>query len=328
MKTLRVFVFALFAVSLAGVLAAGSASAAPPENGLALVPPDSLAVAVVRVDQLRASNLAPSLFHEADDITVNGEAAAFLKETGLDPKRDVDIAVFSLSASGSDEPRPLVVFEGKFDSAALSAAAISRGAARVDAASATYYRLPQSSGREAHSGGPGAVAFLSSRVIVAGNEPAVVHALELFAAGRAGLPAKGTLAGMIGRIDPRSSAWVVVDAGRVGRLKEAASHLHESTEGPAAAVYSALRSVSWILLQANLSSGGVDVKATGLSSDEEARQNIEDVLRGMIAGWRMAVQSKNPELVSALRKFTISRDAEGVTISGKLPAELLKTAKR
>ena len=132
---------------------------------------------------------------------------------------------------------------------------------------------------------------------------------------------------MVGRVDPKSSVWIVVDAARMRGLKEASAR-HESADGPAAAVYSALRSVSWIVFQANLSSGGVDVRATGFSSDEDARQNIEDVLRGMIAAWRMAVQSKSPELVSALRKFTISRDAEGVTISGRLPAELLKTAKR
>jgi hypothetical protein len=42
----------------------------------------------------------------------------------------------------------------------------------------------------------------------------------------------------------------------------------------------------------------------------------------------MAVQSKSPDLVTALRKFRISRDSEGVTISGRLPAELLKSAKR
>ena len=326
MKTVRLLVHSLIAGSIATSL---FAAPAPPETGLAIVPPDSLAVAQVRLDQLRASDLAPSLFHEADQITVDGKAAAFLKDSGLDPKRDIDGAVFSLSAgqTGSEEPRPLVAFEGRFDPAALSAATISRGAIRVDSGPVPYVRMPASAIHDGKSGETGAVAFLSSHVILAGSEPALVHALELYNGGHAGLPSKGTLAGMIARIDPKASAWVVLDAGRVRQLKEA-SHAHESGDGPASAVYSALRSVSWILFQANLSSGGVDVKATGLSSDEEARQNIEDVLRGMIAGWRMAVQSKSPELVSALRKFTISRDAEGVTIAGRLPAELLKSAKR
>lgn len=324
MKTIRLFLSALLVLGSAAAPLFAAPSA--PKSGLALVPPDSLAVAVVNLDQLRASNLAPSLFHEADEITVDGKAAAFLKEAGLDPKRDVDTAVFSLSAGGREEAQPLVAFEGRFDPAALSAATLSRGGKRVDA-SVPYFRLPDSSDSKEHRHGPGAVAFLSPRVILAGSEPAVLHALDLYSAGRAGLSAKGPIGGMVAKIDPKSSAWVVVDAARTRELKEASAQ-HESGEGPAAAVYSALRSVSWVVFQASLSSGGVEVKATGISSDEEARQNIEDVLRGMIAAWRMAVQSKNPELVSALRKFNVSRDAEGVTISGKLPAELFKSAKR
>ena len=323
MKTAR----ALSLFSAAGLAAASLfAAPAPPRSGLALVPPDSLAVAVVSLDQLRASDLASSLFHEADQITVDGKASAFLKEAGLDPKRDVDTAVFSLTAGGGNEAQPLVAFEGRFDPAALSAATVSRGARRVDG-TVPYFRLPDSAERKEHRHASGAVAFLSPHLILAGSEPALLRALESYSAGGAGLPAQGALAGMIGKVDTKSSAWVVVDAARTRDLKEA-SGAHESGEGPAASVYSALRSVSWVLFQANLSSGGVDVKATGVSSDEEARQNIEDVLRGMIAAWRMAVQSKNPELVSALRKFSVSRDGEGVTISGRLPAELFKSAKK
>ncbi|MGH9442511.1 MAG: hypothetical protein ACRD16_09570 [Thermoanaerobaculia bacterium] len=324
MKTLRIAALLCLFGSASSLLA----SPAAPQGGLALVPPDSLAVAVVSLERLRASNVAPSLFHQADEITVDGKASAFLKDAGLDPKRDVDSVVFSLSAGAHDEARPLVAFEGRFDPVALAAATLSRGATRVDGA-IPYLRLPASasSSGNGHGGEPGAVAFLSARVILAGSEPAILDALDLSSKGRNGLPAGGKLAEMVRKIDSRSSAWVVVDAARMRSLKEAASR-DSVGAGPASAVYSALSSVSWIVFQADVSSGDVDVKATGLSSDEEARQNIEDVLRGMIAAWRMAVQDKHPELVAMLRKFRVSRDSEGVTISGKLPAELFKSAMR
>ncbi len=324
MKTARLLLSCLSIFASAAVPLFGAPAA--PQSGLALVPSDSIAVAVVSLDRLRSSDLAPSLFHEADEITVDGKAAAFLKDAGLDPKRDVDVAVFSLCAGGRDEAQPLVAFEGRFDPASLSAATASRGGTRIDGA-IPYFRLPASADSKGHRGDPGAVAFLSSRVVLAGSEPALLHALDLYSSGRSGLPSKGALGGMVAKVDPASSAWVVVDAARARELKEASAS-HESAEGPAATVYSALRSVSWVVFQANLSSGGVDVKATGLSSDEDARQNIEDVLKGMIAAWRMAVQSKSPELVSALRKFTVTRDNQGVTIAGRIPAELFKTAKR
>ncbi len=328
MKTLRLLALQWIAASIA---AAVLAAPALPETALAMVPSDALAVAQVRLDQLRSSGLAPALFHEADAITVDGKAATFLKEAGLDPRRDVDVAVFALCAGGGNDARPLVVFEGRFDPSALSAATLAHGGTKVEA-STPYFRLPSPQGK-AHRDEPGAVAFVSPTLILAGSEPALLRALDASSGGHVGLSSndskysKGPLAGMVARVDPKSSAWVVVDAARTRELKEA-SGMHESAEGPAGSVYAALRSVSWIVFQANLSSGGVEVKATGLSSDEEARQNIEDVLRGMIAAWRMAVQSKNPELLSALRKFSIMRDREGVTISGRLPDELFKSAKR
>ena len=40
---------------------------------------------------------------------------------------------------------------------------------------------------------------------------------------------------------------------------------------------------------------------------------------------RLAVQEKSPELVSVLRKFTVSRTDSSVSISGSVPAETFKT---
>jgi hypothetical protein len=322
MKTAR---FLALGSLIGSIAAAVFAAPAQPANALAAVPPDSIAVAQVRLDQLRSSDLAPSLLHQADEITVDGKAAAFLKEAGLDPKRDIDVAVFSLSGSGRGNAGPLIALEGRFDPASLSAATLARGATKVDAPT-PYLRLPHSDAK-GHDGEPGAIAFLSSGLILAGSEPALLHALDFYAKGRYSGLAPGPLAAMAAHVDSRSSAWAVVDAARARELHGGAMP-NASAEGPAASVYAALRSVSWITFQANLSSGGVDVKATGLSSDEEARQNIEDVLRGMLGAWRMAVESKNPDLLAALRKFNVTRDHEGVTISGKIPAELLKSARK
>jgi hypothetical protein len=41
--------------------------------------------------------------------------------------------------------------------------------------------------------------------------------------------------------------------------------------------------------------------------------------------WRLAVQEKSPELVSVLRKFTVSSDSEAVSIHGTLPGSFLRS---
>ena len=60
--------------------------------------------------------------------------------------------------------------------------------------------------------------------------------------------------------------------------------------------------------------------AFGLSSDPETLQLVEDTLRGALSAMRLAVQDKQPDLVSVLRRFNVSRTDDSVTISGTVPA--------
>ena len=59
--------------------------------------------------------------------------------------------------------------------------------------------------------------------------------------------------------------------------------------------------------------------------DHGSRELIEDTARGLLSGWRLAVQEKAPELVSVIRKFSVERDSQGVTLSGRITAEMIKT---
>jgi len=299
------------------IAAAGAFAAAPPSDGLELVPPDALAVGQVRFDRLKSTAVSAGLFKETDAVSADGKAAQFLKDAGLDPKKDVDSAVFSLSSEGGKEAGPLVVFEGRFHPDALAAATASRGAVRVDAAPLPYYRLPEHAGEHGHEAG--AVAFVSPTLVLAGSERALLHALDAYAAGTAGLAPHSFVSDALSRVDTRSAAWAIVDTARMHQLHPSARR--DSADGPAAQLAGALQSLSLVTFQANVSSAVVSVSATGVTSDEETRENLEDVLRGMLAAWRMSAQSKNPELVSAIRKIRVVRTEDGVTISGDVPAE-------
>jgi len=313
--------FQLSALALAAVLAAAIpalASAPAPAAGLDLIPSDALAVGQVRFDRLKTSAASAGLFHEADAVSADGNASRFLKDAGLDPKHDVDSAVFCLTSVAGKDPAPLVVFEGRFHPDALAAASVTRGAVRIDAAPLPYYRLPARAGEHAHEAG--AVAFLSPTLVVAGSEPALLHALDVYSAGTAGLPAKGFVSDAVGRVDTHSAVWAVVDTARLQQLHRPAP----SADGTAAQLAATLRSLSLLTFQANVSESAVSVSASGFAPDEETRQNLEDVLRGVLAAWRMSAQSKNPELVSAIRKIRVAQTGDGVTISGDLPMETFR----
>src|SRR2546428_402378 len=127
MKTSRTIPALLLAVAVA-VPAARAASGSDP---LALVPAGAASVAVVHLDQLRTSPLSARLFADADKITADGDAARFMVEADLSPKKDVDtVVVAGMPASSGGETPVLAIFQGRFDPDRLAAAVGSRGGAR------------------------------------------------------------------------------------------------------------------------------------------------------------------------------------------------------
>jgi hypothetical protein len=289
------------------------------EEGLALVPTDAASVGVIRLGELRASPLASRIFEDTDRIASDGDAARFLEEAGLDPKRDVDVVVVSAIPGRGPQEHVLVLFEGRFDPARLSAAVINRGAAVRVADDTEYYLIDEGEHRKA------AVAFVSRGLVIAGDEGALVRALSDRRRGGSGFLSGEGLGSSLSRIDRRASAWALVDArrfpaGRRNRFEEG-----ERSTDPARALVGAMKSVTLYAVQATARSEELEFTATGVTADEETQELLEDALRGVIAAWRIALSEKKPELVSVIRRFRVTRDDDGVTIRGTLPASFLQT---
>lgn len=316
-------------VVLALALAAGAAtlkaSSRSADNLLSLVPADAASVAVVHLSDLRDSPVSAKLFSGADHMTSNGDAARFLEEAQLDPKRDVDTVLVAGRPSTGDSGTPvLALFEGRFNPDSLSAAAVSRGAMRKSTAAGDYYLLPD---KHEHDR-PAAVAFVSTSLVIAGTESAVAHALADRRAGGTGFASGSGLGRELKRVDRGSSVWVLVDVTRYPSIARRSAHVHADSEGssePAAALMGAMKSVSLVAVQAKANGDSLELSATGLASDADTRQLLEDSLRGVLAMWRLAVQDKSPELVSVLRRFTVSSDSEAVSIHGTLPGSFLRS---
>ena len=130
--------------------------------------------------------------------------------------------------------------------------------------------------------------------------------------------AAGGLARDLGRIDPHATAWAIVDVARAKRFADGPHVSANSTSG--AAINSALRTVTTVALWATDNGDALKLGAFGLSNDPETLQLVEDTLRGALSAMRLAVQDKQPDLVSVLRRFNVSRTDDSVTISGSVPA--------
>lgn len=315
------------ALALASALALPAAARGGSDDALSLVPADAASVGVIHVADLRSSPLAARLFSDTDKLTVDGDAQHFLDEARLNPKEDVDtvVAAGSPRGAGGSEGWGLVLFEGRFDPARLSAALVERGATKKSTAAGDYFLLPDK-GQNASRHEQGAIAFASPRLVVAGNESSVIAALAQRSAGGTAFRSGAGLGRHLSRIDSGASAWALVDVSRLPQKDAVVPHAHAHGNGAdaAATLVTSMKSVSLLALQVTAKGDALKLNATGLVSDDETAGLMEDALRGVLAAWRLAAQEKSPDTVSVLRKFTVSRDKDTVSISGTLPGATVR----
>jgi len=299
---------------VAAALAALALPALAKNDALSLIPNDAVTVGVVRLSDLRTSPLGSELFRQTDQVSTNGDAERFLTDAGLKPSQDIDVIVVSTTPRTAlgREADVLVALEGRFNAQRLSAALIARGATQKEG----YILLPAKD--EMH----GAIAFPDAHLALIGTETAVSKALKNRAAGGTTFLTTSALGRDASRIDPHATAWAVVDVARVTRLTGTP---HMPKNNPSAqAINSALKNVYTLALWATDAGDSVKLGAFGLSGDTETLQLLEDTARGALSAMRLAVQDKQPELIPVLRKFSVSRSGDSVSVSGTVSAESFK----
>jgi hypothetical protein len=304
------------AAAIAVALAAPAAFAK--NDAMSLIPNDAATVGVVRIADARTSPLSSFLFQHTDKITTDGDAAQFLADAGLDPAKDVDVLVVSTSprAALGHEADILVAAEGRFNVERLTAALVKRGAVKKSG----YYLLPKSESDKDPDNS--AVAFLDSHLTVIGSEGAVTEAIASRAAGGTNFVTASGLGRDLARVDAKATAFALVDVPRASRLT-GGMNIGHSPQGQA--VSAALKGVSTVAIWATDTGDALKLGAFGLATDEETLGLLEDTLRGALSAMRLAVSDKAPDLVTVLRRFTVARTNDSVTITGSLPAETIKT---
>jgi hypothetical protein len=270
-------------------------------DAISLIPNDAVTVGVVRLADLRNSPLSSTLFQQTDKMSVDGDAAMFLAEAGLQPTKDIDLLVIATSPKTTlgSEAEVLIAADGRFNVDRLTKALVARGAVKKGG----YLILPESKNDRDQNG---AVAFPDAHLAIIGSESAVAEALATRASGGTTFMTASGLGREIARIDPHASAYAVFDGAAASSLE------------------TALKSVSTVALWATDSGDSLKLGGFGISRDAETLQLLEDTIKGALAAMRLAVQDKSPELVGVLRKFDVSHTSDTVTISGSVPAQTLK----
>lgn len=309
-------------VALAIVALALAPAAFAKNDAMSLIPNDAVSVGVVRLADMRSSPLSAALFAQTAHITNDGDGEKFLRESGLQPSKDIDIVVFSTSPRTNlgSEADFLIAADGRFNVDRLTSTLVAHGAVKKTSAHGVYYTMPEKGSEGGH---PGVVAFPDAHLALIGSEGAVVEALDSRAAGGTSFLTASGLGRDIVRVDPHATAFVVVDVPRAQRIVGAPKMGGSSSQSQA--IGTALKNVSTVAIWATDTGDSLKLSALGLSTDAETLGLVEDTLRGALSAMRLAVQEKSPELVSVLRKFTVSRTDNSVSISGSVTAETFKS---
>lgn len=312
-----------FSIAALALAAIAPAALAKTGDALSLVPNDAVTVGVVRIADIRSSALAASLFQQTNKMSTDSDADQFLREAGLQPTKDVDLVVIATSPKTTlgSQAELIIAAEGRFNPERLGSALIARGAIAKGTPNGTYYTLPEKAREDGHS--DGAVAFPDAHLALIGTESAVIEALAARANGGTSFITASGLGREMARIDAKATAWAIVDVPRAQRLV-GSPKIHAGS-GPVATFGAALRGVSTVALWATDAGDSVKLGAFGLGRDTETLQLVEDTLRGALSAARLAVQDKEPELVNVLRRFSVSRSSDAVTITGSVPAETFKS---
>lgn len=297
------------------VASATLAGAASVTDLVARVPAGSEMVLAMNASSLRGHPLVQTWLsrHEREWTGLETESTEFLRDSGLDPLKDIDAFVLAVVARDQD-PRWLVLVSGRFDPASLEAALIKRGAEPATLADQSVLRLHD----HPHRGQ--ALVKLGPEVLIAGDETTLAAALATSPTGSA-LVRQEVAAG---HLDLGADFWVVLDVPEAVRrhVAEAAAE-HPTSDSQLRNVVVTSASVRRVTGEAFLSDS-LHLRGRAMADGVENAGLLRDALKGAVAAMRLGTQSEHPELVDVLRGVDIRTDGNDVTADASIPLAVIE----
>lgn len=297
-------------VSGAWILAAAAVAAAPTADDLArLTPVDAQVVLGLNAAALRSHPTVQGWLEDhSPPLTGRAAVEELLRETGLDPLRDVEAAVLAAAYRGEGVPPAfLALFGGSFNPPSLAAALTKRGATLVPA---PFVLL-----RTAEAAGEAPFVAVLDRLLAVGDEASVRAAVAGTTLGAAVVRVERAA----GRLDPRASLWLAVDMPAAWRQRNVEM---PATPPSVSGVVQASRAVTRLLAHARLGAA-LELDFWARANSVENAELLQDAVRGAIAALRLAAQEHLPELVDVLRGVRITQHQEEVSGQASVPLPLL-----
>jgi hypothetical protein len=260
-------------------------------------------VAYCNVQDVMQSELRHKL-REAMPGREDGQAE-LERETGINIERDIDnVVAFLTPVQGAERYTGMVLASGRFDVVRLE------GLAREHGGQVEEYKGKRLVTRAADDadGHSITVGFMAPGLVAVGDTLNVKRAIDGVAGGS--ILSNSEIMSLVGDLDA-SDAWAV------GRFDALMSHAklppNVATQIPAIRWFSASGQID----------GGINGSLRAEARDDQAGQNLRDVVNGFLALARMQASSK-PELQVLVNSLQVSGAGKSVSVAFSIPPEVIE----
>jgi len=277
------------------------ASSGPTE--LAYVPADSAVIAYADVQAIMSSELRQQL-KTAMPMHESGQQE-FQEKTGIDIEHDIDYVVAAMTPTGTtSRPKGLVVARGRFNIVQLETLAREHGGTVEDYKGKRLITSPENQTEQI------SMAFLEPGLVAVGDASVVKHAIDTQLTAQS-ITSNSEMMDLVKDIERGNNAWAV---GRLDVLTSEAKLPDEiAMRIPAVKLFAASGHIN----------GGVSGTLRAEARDEQAAQQLRDVVRGFLALAQMQSQN-DPKLAALSQTLQLSGEGTTVSLSFTVPAELLQ----
>jgi hypothetical protein len=296
-----------------------SASKSGP-NELSYIPADAAVVAYADVHAVMTSQFRQKL-HEALPADEREGRNELQEKTGIDIERDIQYVVAGL---GPDVGAPmehgggLVIARGNFDTGRLESLAREHNARVEQYRGARLVIGPMDEHSAEHSTdqpgattrkGEGAMAFLEPGLVALGDVASIKRAIDAHNDGKS-VSGNDEMMRLVADIESGTNAWAV---GRFDALRNR-ERLPEQ-------VNTQLSAVKWFAATGHIN-GGLSGTLRAEARDEQAADNLRDVVRGLLALAKMQGGS-DPRAAAMVNSLQLSGTGKTVVLSFAVPAEVV-----
>jgi hypothetical protein len=279
---------------------------------LQFVPRDATLIAYADVSEIMTSELRQKL-HSVIPVPADGQHD-FEEKTGINIETDIDHVVACLNPDRTSTSSPgsgMVIARGRFNETKIESLMREHGAQAEDYRGKRLISGTASSDRgQSHEF---AAAFLEPGLVALGSTKLVRSAVDLHQTGdnpQAGLQSvtgNEELMNLVKSLEAGNNFWAV------GRFDALQTQAHLPQE-----VTTRLPAITWFAASGHIN-GGLRGVLRAETRDEEAANNLRDVVRGFLALGKMQAGSR-PDIQAMMQSLELSGTGKTVALSFMVPA--------